>query len=144
MRHRYLYPVDLTDHGPDGWLVVLPDLPEAITGGDTRDDALVQASDCLEEALAGRMKQRASIPHPGPSRGRPMVAPGALIAGKLALYEAMQAAGFSQVALAARLGVAEGEVRRMLDPRHATRIDRLEAALAKLGRRLVISVEDAA
>lgn len=144
MRHRYLYPVDLTDHGADAWLVAFPDLPEALTSGETRGEALVQAADCLEEALAGRIRRHDAVPHPSPARGRPMVAPGALIAGKLALYEAMQSAELSKVALASRLGVAEGEVRRMLDPRHATRMDRLEAALAKLGRRLVISVEDAA
>jgi hypothetical protein len=37
-------------------------------------------------------------------------------------------------------GRAEGEVRRMLDPRHATKIGRLEEALATLGKRLVVEV----
>ncbi len=36
------------------------------------------------------------------------------------------------------------EVRRMLDPKHATKLSRIELALEKLGRRLVIAVEDAA
>jgi hypothetical protein len=32
----------------------------------------------------------------------------------------------------------------MLDPRHASRIDRLERALRVLGRRLVVDIQDAA
>ena len=36
------------------------------------------------------------------------------------------------------------EVRRMHDPRHPTKIGRLEEALARFGKRLVITVEAAA
>ena len=39
------------------------------------------------------------------------------------------------------LGIQESEVRRMLDPRHATQIGRLEEALTQFGKRLVITVE---
>ncbi|MBT7975458.1 MAG: type II toxin-antitoxin system HicB family antitoxin, partial [Rhodospirillaceae bacterium] len=35
------------------------------------------------------------------------------------------------------------EIRRCLDPRHNTKIDRMEAALAILGRRLRVTVEAA-
>ena len=35
-------------------------------------------------------------------------------------------------------------VRRMLDPDHATKAERLQAALAVLGKHLVIAVQDAA
>lgn len=42
------------------------------------------------------------------------------------------------------MGVRESEVRRMLDPRHATKIGRLEDALARFGKRLVVTVEEAA
>lgn len=138
----FAYPVELiTDK--DGFLVRFPDLPEAMTDGDTRDEALTEAIDCIEEALAGRIARREPIPSPSAARGRPLVAPGALIAAKAALYGAMRAVGLSNVALAAQLGVAESEVRRMLDPRHATKIGRLEEALAALGQRLIVSIEAA-
>lgn len=137
---RFAYPVELT---PDagGFLARFADLPEAITDGDTRAEALAQAADCLDEALAGRIARRDPIPKPSPAHGRPLVTPGALIAAKAALYETLRTAGLSNVALAAQLGIAEGEVRRMLDPRHATKISRLEEALAVLGQRLIVSVE---
>lgn len=142
MPTRYTYPVTV-DAESDGVTVTFPDLPEAITGAPTRAAALTAAVDCLEEALAARIVRRLDIPRPGPARGRPVVAPGTLIAAKTALYEAMRESGTSNTALAEALGIQEGEVRRMLDPRHATKIGRLEQALAHFGRRLVVSVETA-
>lgn len=50
----------------------------------------------------------------------------------------------TRVALAGKLGKAEGEVRRMLDPYHRTKLGALEAGLLALGKRLVVSIEEAA
>jgi antitoxin HicB len=71
------------------------------------------------------------------------VAVPAYIAAKAALYMALGEAKISNSALARRLGCDEKEVRRMLDPRHATRIARLDAALVALGKLLVVSVQAA-
>jgi antitoxin HicB len=60
------------------------------------------------------------------------------------LYLAMRAAEVSNSELARRLGVRETVVRRMLDPDHDTRSEKLQTALAALGKRIVIMVEDAA
>ena len=49
----------------------------------------------------------------------------------------------TQVELAARLHCDEKEVRRLLDPRHASKMSRLESALAALGQQLVVSVQTA-
>ena len=47
-----------------GFLVRFTDLPEALTSGDDMDDSLVQAADCLAEALAGRIRRGDTIPSP--------------------------------------------------------------------------------
>jgi antitoxin HicB len=125
----------------DGVTVTFPDVPEAITGGATREDALDAASDCIDEALAGRICDREAIPFPSPTEGRPTVTPSTLISAKAALYEAMRARDMKNTTLATMLGVREGEVRRMLDPHHPTKIGRLEKALKILGQRLVIALE---
>ncbi len=143
MTIRYLYPVDLeTDE--DGRVVArLPDLAGCVTDGGGRADALRNAADALEEWLAHSILAGELVPTAAPARGRPCVAPGAVIAAKAALCDAMRAASWSKTELARRLEVGENEARRMLDPRHATKIGRMEDALALLGKRLIISVDAA-
>jgi antitoxin HicB len=48
------------------------------------------------------------------------------------------------VQLARKLGCDGKEVRRMLNPRHPTKLPRIKDALDVLGKRLVVSVEEAA
>jgi len=140
---RFAYPVELSQDEDGQYLVQFPDLPEALTGGTDRAEALWQAVDCLAEAIAGRIALREDIPQPSPARGRPTIAPPAIIAAKAALTEALRKANLSNTAFAKIMGVQEGEVRRLLDPRHASKIGRLEEALAHLGQRLVVTVEAA-
>ena len=66
------------------------------------------------------------------------------LAPKLALYLAMRERGMRSTQLAKRLAVSETVVRRMLDPRHDTKPEKIQAALAALGKRIVVTFEDAA
>ena len=50
----------------------------------------------------------------------------------------------SNVQLARKLDCDEKEVRRMLDPRHPTKLPRIREALEAFGKRLVVGVEKAA
>lgn len=140
---RFAYPVDLTTDEDGRTIARIPDVQGCVTDGATRVEALAEAVDALEEALAALVTDQRAIPAPSPARDRPVVAPGSVMAAKVALYSALCDAGMTKVALARALGCQESEVRRMLDPRHPTKIGRLEQALACFGRRLVISVEAA-
>ena len=85
------------------------------------------------------------IPKPSrPKRGQYSVSVPLYLAPKLALYLAMRESGLRNTELARRLGVSETVVRRMLDPKHTTKPEKIQAALAELGKRIVISFEDAA
>jgi len=140
----FAYPVTLETDSAGRTLVLFPDFPEAATDGADRAEALTEATDCLQEAIAGRLARREPVPPPSPARGRPTVVPGAIMAAKAALHAALRDAEMTNTALADRLGVAEGEVRRLLDPRHASKIARLEAALGILGQRLEVATKSAA
>ncbi len=140
----YLYPVDVSIDEEGFHLVIFPDLPECATDGKTRAEALREASDALEEAIAGRIYHKEDIPVASPRRGRPVVVPGARIAAKAALYEAFRAAAISKAELARRLDVDKREVHRLLDPRHGSSLDRLDEAVRALDRRLVIGWRGAA
>ena len=61
------------------------------------------------------------------------------MAAKAAIYLAMREAGITKVQLARRLKCDEKEIRRLLDPRHKSKIDRIEAALEVLGKPLIVS-----
>ena len=136
---RYAYPCTLTADEDGGFVAAFRDVPEALTGAATEEDALDLAADALAVALAGYVQDRRALPAPSPARrGERAVAVPPVVAAKLALYAAMRAQGITKVALATRLGVSEGAVRKLLDPDHRSHIGQAEAALKALGRTLVV------
>lgn len=138
---RYVYPYELEPQPEGGFTVTFPDVPEAITQGDTEAEAALMAEDALVTALSFYTDRAESLPLPSPANGRPAACLPPLIAAKLALHDAMLAAGLSNVALARRLGTDEKSVRRLRDPLHQSRINQVDAALRALGKRLGIVVE---
>jgi len=61
----FVYPALLTpDQDDGGFVVTFRDLPEAITQGDSVEEALLQARDCLEGAFANRIAMDLPIPSP--------------------------------------------------------------------------------
>ena len=142
----FAYPARLIpDPEAGGFTVIFPDLPEAITQGENRLEALEQAADCLEEAIAGRIRRGDEIPAPSKTKANQTVVPvPPLMAAKAALYLTMKEAKISNVKLAKQLGCDEKDVRRMLDPRHHSRISALQIALAALGKNIVVAVANAA
>ncbi len=134
---RFAYPVTLED-ADDGVLVSFVDIPEALTSGPDRAEALSEAADCLLAALGGYILDRRPLPAASPARGRPVIPVPALVSAKLALYQAMLERHITNVALARQLGTVEGTVRRLLDVDHRSHIGQVEAALAKLGRSLIV------
>ena len=142
----FVYPARFERGDKPGVVVIsFRDVPEAITQGNGERDALWQAADCLEEAIAGRIADGREIPMASrAARGERLTPLPAPMAAKAALYLAMREVGIANVQLARRLGCDEKEVRRMLDPRHPTKLPRIKEALDVLGKRLVVSVEEAA
>ena len=143
---RFVYPARLQRTGPDEIVVSFRDLPECLTSGADEIEALAEAADALDVAIAGR------IVYP-PANGEPIPLPTvpsarradehdvvvpADTAAKAALLLALRDSGLSRSALACRLGVDGKVVRRMLDPRHRTAASRIGAALHELGRELVV------
>ena len=143
---QFVYPAMLTPDTKDGGFVVtFVDFPEAITQGETVDEAVREAADCLEEAVANRMVTGLPIPPPSRlKRGQYAVPVAAQTAAKAALYIALQEARITKAELAKRLQCDEKEVRRLLDPRHPSKLPRLESALAAVGHRLIVSLQSAA
>jgi antitoxin HicB len=140
---RYAYPYDLSLQPDGGFTVTFPDVPEAITQGDTNAEAAAMAEDALVTALSFYTDEFQPLPRPSAARGRPVALVPPLVAAKLALHDAMLAEGVSNVVLARRLATDEKAVRRLRDPLHQSRIAQVDAALRILGKRIGIVVEAA-
>ncbi|MFZ3237687.1 MAG: type II toxin-antitoxin system HicB family antitoxin [Stellaceae bacterium] len=168
-----MYAVILTADDNDTVLVTCPDLPEVATFGEDTDDAMQRAADAIEEALAARIARREDIPGPSdperstmgrghnrqsfhsgmvglmttPARsenGRPLVRLPPLTVAKVELYRVARAQGVSKAELARRLGWHGPQVDRLFDLNHRSTIEQLDQALHAVGKRLVVSVHDAA
>jgi antitoxin HicB len=141
MHFVYPYTVHQSDDG--AWQVRFPDVPEAMTEGDTEGEAHALATDALVAALGGFAKLKRDLPEAS-AIGQFCVVVPVLQSAKLALYQAMRERGLNNVTLANKLGKKEGEVRRMLDLDHQTKIGSLESALRQLGKRIASEVREAA
>ena len=139
---RFTYPVKLTrDRKDGGYVVSCRDLPEAITQGESVEEALAEAEGALQAAIEGRIEDELEIAAPSAAKGgERMVATPITTALKAAVYVSMREQRVSKSELARRMHVHEKEARRMLDPKHPTKVPTLERALAALGKRAEIAV----
>ncbi|MCX7112413.1 MAG: type II toxin-antitoxin system HicB family antitoxin [Proteobacteria bacterium] len=104
------YPVLLTPAEEGGFVVTFPDVPEAITQGEDKADALLHARDALESALMFYLDDWRSLPKPSVLPEFPTVSPETLSCAKLALYQAMYEKRPSKADLARRLGISVADV----------------------------------
>ena len=131
------YPVAF-EHDETGWAVLFPDIPEAMTGGETREEALSLAQDAMVTAFDFYFDDRREIPVPSGS-GEEFVEVPASVAAKVLLLNALVQQGVSNAELARLIGTRPQEVTRIVSLAHSTKIDTIQAALKALGKRLEIA-----
>lgn len=139
MAFGYRYILERQENG--WWLVRFPKIPEALTEGETEEEARANARDCVITALEGYMKAGKPLPREGAGHsGAGRAALPSLVTAKLAVYETMRARGWSKVKLAKGLGMSENSVRRLLDLRHSSHMWIIDDALAKMDAELSIDL----
>ena len=136
------YAIKLEPDTNDTILVTFPDIPEAHTFGEDEDDALLRAVDALEAVIQGYMTDRRPIPLPK-KKGRHYVDLRTQATLKVLLYNRMLEQGVSKARLARDLRLHRPQVDRLLDLRHSSRLDQIDAALASLGARVTVEIEAA-
>ena len=145
MPETYNYPAEIECDEDGRYVVAFPDFGWGATDGETREEALAEAKDLLRELIATTIREGGDLPEPSRAgRARPLVVPPVHTALKAALYGAWRQAGISQRSLARDLDVTETEVRRMLNPEHGTEAATIERALRRLGKRVTVTVGEAA
>ena len=111
----FQYPAKFDDDNAEGGFVVtFPDFPEAVTQGESLDEAMEMARDSLSMAIAYRIEHTEPVPAPSKQRGTHfrLVGLTAIHDAKLALYQLWQASGMRKVELARRLGIPPPNVDR--------------------------------
>ena len=145
MSDTYNYPAEIERDEDGRYIVTFLDFGWGATDGATWDEALAEARDLLRELIAATMREGRDLPERSrTTNGRFVVVPPVPIALKAALYEAFRETGLSQRRFARNLGVAESEVRRLLNPDHATRTGTIDRALQQLGKCVTLTVGEAA
>lgn len=139
---RFTFPVTLTpDEIDGGYVVTCRDVPEVVTQGETIEDAISAAEGALEAAIEMRIEDCMDVPVPSSKkRGEHLAGLPVGTAMKAALYVSMREQKVSKAELARRMGIDEKEARRMLDPKHGTKVPAIERALHALGKRVELVV----
>jgi antitoxin HicB len=134
-----LYPAIFEyDRTEKRYTVRFPNLPEAITEGETLEEALFNASEVLTLTLEGRIDEGMKIPMPTHRKGAKLIAPSARAQAALLMRWAKGEHTTAEIARA--LNTSWPAVARLEDPHHWPNLRQLERAAA-VGQRLVISLE---
>lgn len=138
-----VYAATLTPDPDGGFLVTFSDVPDAITQGATRADALANAAEALGLALRGYLADGEAIPEAKSTDGS-MVAVDPGDAVKIAVIDRFRKSDISKSELARRLGKSEGEARRILDPDYPSKIGTMQDALKAMGQTIVVTTMELA
>jgi antitoxin HicB len=129
-----------------GFVVTFPDLGHGATQGETEEEAIEMAADFPSCVVSDYICSGERLPEPKKRRGkkyRTIPLP-ALAAAKVKLYRAFLSSGVLKAELGRRLGTSKGNIDRLFDLRHSTRIEHLEAAFHAIGKRIDIEIREAA
>lgn len=133
------YPVIINRDG-NTWMASFPDVPEALTAGDTRDEAQAEALDALITAFDFYFEDNRPVPLPSvPASDQEVVAVPPSLWAKVLLLNAMCEERISQAELGRRLRMQRQNVQRLINLHHTTKIDQLAEALSAIGRRLELN-----
>ncbi|WP_018435340.1 type II toxin-antitoxin system HicB family antitoxin [Paraburkholderia atlantica] len=135
------YPALFEPDEGGGYVVTFRDIPEAITQGETFEEARSMAADALLTAMDFYFEDKRAVPAPSKAKkGEELVALPASVSAKILLLNEMIAQGVTPSELARRLNTRPQDVNRLINLGHATKIDTIAAALEVLGRHLEIAV----
>lgn len=136
-----LFPAKIELDEGGRFFVQFPDLEEAITEGETLEEALFNAHEVLTLTIEGRLDEGMKIPLPQATTGDNihLVAPTAKVQAALLVHHAR--GDRSMADLARALDTSWPSAKRLENPRHSPTLKVLDKAAAALGKRLVLSFE---
>lgn len=135
------YAAKFESEAEGGYSVTFRDIPEAITQGETLEEARAAASDALVTALDFYIEDGRAVPGATQAQAdEEWVALPVSVEAKVLLLNEMVAQRVRPADLARKLGVRPQDVTRMTDLHHTTKIDTLADAFRAVGRTLELRV----
>lgn len=111
----FAYPAAIEEAAPGEFLITFRDIPEVVTGGADRAEAISEACDALALGLESYALDGRPLPEPtSPHLGEEIIDLAPIVVARLALLFEMARQGLSHRVLADRLGKDEKHVRRIL------------------------------
>ncbi len=137
------YPATFTeDKDAGGFVVTFRDIPEAITQGDTEEEAMAMAEDVLLDSIDWYLDGKKAVPLPSkPQAGDKLVELPVSVSAKVMLLNEMLAQKVRPVDLSRMMGIRSQDVTRILDLRHNTKIDTVCAAFKALGKSVELRIQ---
>jgi len=134
------YPALIEPDG-SGFMVSFRDIPEALSGGATLEEARAMAADALLTAMDFYFEDKRPVPAPSKAKkGEELIALPASVSAKVLLLNEMIAQKVTPSELARRLNTRPQDVNRIVNLGHVTKIDTIAEALEALGKHLELSV----
>ncbi len=135
------YPVQITKEEDGLFFVSFPDIEEAMTQGETIEEALFNASEVLTLTIEFRLDEEQEIPKPSNITGKDihLISPDVKVQAALLVRKARE--GKSLANLARALETSWPSVKRLENPHNSPTLKMLDKAAAALGKKLVLSFE---
>lgn len=134
------YPATVELQGDGNFLVQFVDLPDTFTEGQTKEEAIFNASEVLSAMLAWRLDAAKDVPAPSPKvKGAVYIAPDAKTQAAMLLRLVRGERSLSDLARA--LETSWPAAKRLENPTHWPSLKTLDRAAAALGKRLILQLE---
>lgn len=135
------FPAKLEPANEGGFVVTFRDIPEAITQGDTEQEALEMAADALLTTMDFYFEDKRKVPMPSKAeKGERGVELPTSAWVKVLLLNEMVDQQVTASELARRMKTRPQDVNRVIDLGHTTKIDTIYEAFIALGKRLKLQV----
>ena len=135
------YPAQIKKEEDGIFFVSFPDIEEAMTQGETMEEALFNASEVLTLTMEYRIDEEQRIPEPSQitSNDIHLISPGAKVQAALLVRKARE--GKSLADLARALETSWPSVKRLENPHNSPTLKMIDKTATALGKRLILSFE---
>ena len=115
----------------DCYLVTFPDFDWGHTAGDTIEEALQEAQDCLYQILSTLINEDETAPEVN-YKSEYKICPCTILQGKVLIQQTLKEKNLKRADLGRLLGLDNKSLQRLVSPKYKVKIDQIEKAMKAL------------